>query len=500
MSGPTGYIGSKLSLISKAEIRYEGILCSIDPVASTVTLAKVKSLGTEDRLTDRPSAPRDEIFEYIIFRGSDIKDIHVCDPMHIQQDPAIIRTGDSQPSTSTSAAVCFSPAYQQFTEYSNYSQYGNSNTLPSPSAGHTSVSQASSSAKSSIPSSGTKQAANSSQKNDTTQSSQSEDKKITKDFHSPNNKGPKPTQNTQSYNHNIPYQSKRETSFRDYTRADNYPRENYPRENYNYMDYNNRDYMRYRQARGVMNGLARGGINARLFRGADMYRGSRGMRGPMRGGVRNYRTQQKTPLKFDTEFDFEVENAKFDKTEIEEELKKLVISDDPAPKLANGEKEEGLTPEGEVWAPKLANGEKEEGVVPEGEEEEEGEEDEAEVWFYDKSKSFFDKISCEATERAKGRSTRIDWREERRTNAETFGVSAITRRGRRGRGGYRGFNYRGGNFRGRGANNSNYDPNRNNRGASTINRGNRRNQGWVDYDYNYEEAGINRKNVVTERS
>uniref|UniRef100_A0A8C5EHX4 LSM family member 14B n=1 Tax=Gouania willdenowi TaxID=441366 RepID=A0A8C5EHX4_GOUWI len=75
--GGTPYIGSKISLISKAQIRYEGILSSVDTDRSTVALAKVKSYGTEDRHADRPVPPKDEIYEYIIFRGSDIKDITV---------------------------------------------------------------------------------------------------------------------------------------------------------------------------------------------------------------------------------------------------------------------------------------------------------------------------------------------------------------------------------------------------------------------------------------
>merc|ERR1712048_688232 len=97
-SNNTPYIGSKINLISKAKIRYEGFLYTIDTKESTVTLAKVVSLGTENRKPDNLIPPRDEVFEYIVFRGSDIEDLHVNEcakptPNSISNthnDPAIV--------------------------------------------------------------------------------------------------------------------------------------------------------------------------------------------------------------------------------------------------------------------------------------------------------------------------------------------------------------------------------------------------------------------------
>jgi len=84
------FLGQKISLISKAGIRYEGILYTIDPTESTVALSKVKSFGTEKRISERFIPPRDEVYEYIIFRGSDISDLHVCENSLYSEDSAIV--------------------------------------------------------------------------------------------------------------------------------------------------------------------------------------------------------------------------------------------------------------------------------------------------------------------------------------------------------------------------------------------------------------------------
>ncbi|RHY45371.1 hypothetical protein DYB30_000837 [Aphanomyces astaci] len=82
MSGDQGggvpYIGSRISLISKTDIRYEGLLFNIDTRQSMVALQNVRSFGTEGRRPDH-IPPSDTVLQYATFKASEIKDLHVCE-------------------------------------------------------------------------------------------------------------------------------------------------------------------------------------------------------------------------------------------------------------------------------------------------------------------------------------------------------------------------------------------------------------------------------------
>ncbi|KAF1811019.1 hypothetical protein P152DRAFT_74139 [Eremomyces bilateralis CBS 781.70] len=98
------FIGSVISLISKSDIRYRGTLHEINSDKHTVALENVRSFGTEGRRNGVDEVPPMEaIYEYIVFRGSDVKELSIEDapkepqppPPQVPNDPAIL--GVSQP-------------------------------------------------------------------------------------------------------------------------------------------------------------------------------------------------------------------------------------------------------------------------------------------------------------------------------------------------------------------------------------------------------------------
>uniref|UniRef100_A0AAV1TL13 Uncharacterized protein n=1 Tax=Peronospora matthiolae TaxID=2874970 RepID=A0AAV1TL13_9STRA len=74
------YLGSRISLISKTDIRYEGFLFNIDTRQSTVALQRVRSFGTEGRRAAAEHVPPSaHVLQYATFKAAEIKDLHVCE-------------------------------------------------------------------------------------------------------------------------------------------------------------------------------------------------------------------------------------------------------------------------------------------------------------------------------------------------------------------------------------------------------------------------------------
>lgn len=101
------FIGARISLVSRSDIRYVGTLHEINSETSTVALENVTSFGTEGRKgnPDEEIPPSEAMYEYIVFRGSDVKDLRIEEapaakenkPPQVPNDPAIMSSSGSRP-------------------------------------------------------------------------------------------------------------------------------------------------------------------------------------------------------------------------------------------------------------------------------------------------------------------------------------------------------------------------------------------------------------------
>ncbi|XP_054287273.1 protein LSM14 homolog A-like [Macrosteles quadrilineatus] len=488
MSSSMPEIGSKISLISKADIRYEGKLFTVDPNECTIALSHVRSFGTEDRQAQYPVPAQSQVYEYILFRGTDIKDISIINTQQLPDDPAIVMGMGPGGMSTGSGNYPGQPGFNHTMpsmppQYSGYRAPGVGRTvghqplsseLPDSHLQHPPPhqpppthqpppqvqvqvpvipivkepnSELLSGSRSSTPSLSRKSPTN----DQGVQVSPNKDKKPIQP--------PIPRDGRQNRNDRYQdsyqrrdYRGPRDNDYRDRNQRDGEYRDRNQRDgDFRDRGQNNalkEDHRMQRQGshdrrdpdnrRESFPGQQQGG-RGQQNRGGWVNRGGRGggpgMRGRGRGGApgnfnrapgsgqaqqNKNNTGKQNTLKFEEEYDFDKANSEFE--ELKNKTAKLKISD------------------GEVEKPKVNGEDKKddsgnETGLGEGEPEEEPEQ---EVIYYDKAKSFFDNISCEAVERSKGRSQRTDWRTERKLNSETFGVALARRGGYRGRGGYYG--------------------------------------------------------------
>ncbi|KAL0224842.1 hypothetical protein RCL1_002754 [Eukaryota sp. TZLM3-RCL] len=98
-SDPFDFIGKPVSITSLADLRYEGILYTIDKVKKAIALKDVRCFGTEGR-SAREVPPSSDVHPFLLFYSTQIKECVAIEESNPYDDPAIISAPMEPPQVS----------------------------------------------------------------------------------------------------------------------------------------------------------------------------------------------------------------------------------------------------------------------------------------------------------------------------------------------------------------------------------------------------------------